>query len=56
MDVLKKIQKIKRQSAETLNDAFNVVRGLENREEIHKWIGNVTTKTPCISARCFFCL
>ena len=37
MDVLKKISKIKRQTAETLNDAFNVVRGLKKREEIHKW-------------------
>ncbi len=49
MDILKKIQKIKRQTAETLNDAFNVVRTLENREEIHKWckwIRSETTKIP----------
>ena len=51
MDVLKKIQKIKRQTAETLNDAFNVVRTLENREEIHKWckwIRSETRKIPTV--------
>ena len=37
MDILKKISKIIRQTAETLSDAFNVVRTLENREEMHKW-------------------
>lgn len=51
MDVLKKIQKIKRQTAETLNDAFNVVRTLENREEINKWckwIRSETRKIPTV--------
>ena len=51
MDVLRKISKIKRQTAETLNDAFNVVRGLENRKEIHKWckwIRSETRKIPTV--------
>ena len=51
MDVLKKISEIKRQTAETLNDAFNVVRTLENREEIHKWckwIRSETRKIPTV--------
>ena len=37
MEVLKKIQKIKKQTVETLCDAFSVVRSLEDRADIKRW-------------------
>lgn len=37
MDILKKIRNIKRQTEETLNDAFCLVMELEDRSEIHEW-------------------
>ncbi|MGN1040214.1 MAG: hypothetical protein ACI4QL_02185 [Candidatus Fimimonas sp.] len=45
MDVLKKIQKLKRQTAETLNDAFELVRGLDDLAEIKKWCKWIRSKT-----------
>lgn len=51
MEILKKIQKIKKQTAETLNDAFSVVRGQENREKTKqwcKWIRSQTKKIPTV--------
>lgn len=46
-----KIQKIKRQTPETLNDAFSIVRGLLDRAEIKKWckwIRSETKKIPTV--------
>ena len=37
MDVLKKIKKIKVQTEETLQDAFSLVREIEDRGEVLKW-------------------
>lgn len=37
MEILKKIQKIKKQTEETLSDAFSVVHSLEDRAEIKRW-------------------
>ncbi|MBQ2804693.1 MAG: hypothetical protein IJF10_02315, partial [Clostridia bacterium] len=50
-EILRKIQNKKRHTAETLNDAFSVVRGLENHEEIkkwYKWIRSETKKIPTV--------
>ena len=47
--VLKKIQKIKKQTEETLNDAFSLVRGIEDRAEVKewcKWIRSEAKKIP----------
>ena len=49
MDVLKKISKIKRQTAETLNDAFAIVRQMDERAEVKKWCKWIRSETRKIS-------
>lgn len=49
--ILEKIKRLKNQTAETLNDAFAIVRGLESRADIKewcKWIRSETKKIPTV--------
>ena len=51
ISVLKKIQKIKRQTAETLNDEFAIVRQIDDRAEVRhwcKWKRSETKKIPTV--------
>ena len=52
MEILKKIKRLKTQTEETLQDAFSLVRSIEDRAEVktwRQWIRKETKKIPTAS-------